>query len=82
MGKMFLILIDSHSKWMDVHTVPSATSHSTISVLRTIFASHGLPEILVSDNGQHLQVWNFEFSLGKMGYDILPQLLTIRQLMV
>ena len=51
MGKMFLVLIDAHSKWMDVHTVPSATSHSTISVLRTIFASHGLPEILESDNG-------------------------------
>ena len=51
MGKMFLILIDAHSKWMNVHTVPSATPHSTISVLRTIFASHGLPEILVSDNG-------------------------------
>ena len=31
--------------------VPFATSRSTISVLRTIFASHGLPEILVSDNG-------------------------------
>ena len=35
----------------DVHTVPSATFHSTISVLRTIFSLHGLPEILVSDNG-------------------------------
>ena len=51
MGTMFLILIDSHSKWIDVHIVPSATSHSTISVLRTIFASHGPPEILESDNG-------------------------------
>ena len=50
MGKMFLVLIDAYSKWKDMHTVPSATSHSTISVLRTIFASHGLPEIFVSDN--------------------------------
>ena len=51
MGKMFLILICAHSKWMDVYTVPAATPHSTISVLRTIFSSHGLPENLVSDNG-------------------------------
>ena len=50
MGNMFLVLIDAHSKWKDVHTVSSATSYSTISVLRTIFASHGLPEILVPDN--------------------------------
>ena len=51
MGKMFLVLIGANSKWMDVYTVPAATPHSTISVLRTIFALHGLPEILVSDNG-------------------------------
>ena len=51
MGKMFLILIDAHYEWMNVHTVPSATSHSTISILRTIFTSHGLPEILISNNG-------------------------------
>ena len=48
MGKMFLVLIDAHSKWTDVHRVPSANSHSTISILRTIFASL---EILVSENG-------------------------------
>ena len=62
MEKMFLVLIDAHSKWMDVHTVPSATSYSTFSVLRSIFASHGLPEILVSDNGTPFTVRNLEFS--------------------
>ena len=51
MGKLFLVLIDAHSKWMEVHTVPSASSHNTITVLRSIFAAQGLPEILVSDNG-------------------------------
>ena len=51
MGKMFLVLIDAHSKWMEVQHVCSATSSNTISALRTIFATFGLPEILVSDNG-------------------------------
>ena len=64
---MFLVLIDTHSKWMDMHTVPSATSHSTISVLRTIFASHGLPEILVSDNGTAFTSSEFGIFLRQNG---------------
>ena len=44
MGKMFLLIIDAHSKWMDIHCVNSATSSLTIEKLRTTFASHGLPD--------------------------------------
>lgn len=50
MGKMFFVLIDAHSKWMDVYPVNSATSATTIECLRTSFSNHGLPELLVSDN--------------------------------
>ena len=51
LGKMFFLLIDAHSKWLEVRTVPTANSHFTIQALRSIFATHGLPEVLVSDNG-------------------------------
>ena len=50
-GKMFLIVVDAHSKWMEVCVVNSATSRITVDKLRTMFATHGLPETLVSDNG-------------------------------
>ena len=51
MGHMFLVLVDAHSKWMEVKAVKAATSASTISQLRSIFATHGIPKLLVSDNG-------------------------------
>ena len=51
LNKMFLIVVDAHSKWMDVVIVNSATSTVTIEKLRAMFAVHGLPETLVSDNG-------------------------------
>ena len=51
MGKMFLILVDAHSKWLNIHIVNSATSSSTIKKMRSTFATHGLPEMLVTDNG-------------------------------
>ena len=51
LGKMFLIVVDAQSKWMDVVIVPSTASQCTITALHTIFATHGLPEIIVLDNG-------------------------------
>ncbi len=49
-GKMYLVIIDAYSKWMDVHVVDHATSAVTIKKLRQTFANQGLPEVLVSDN--------------------------------
>ena len=50
-GKMLLILVDAHSKWIDVHITNSATSAVTMEKMRNSFATLGLPEILVTDNG-------------------------------
>lgn len=47
----FLILIDAYSKWAEIKVMKSTTSNETIKELRTIFASFGIPEKLVSDNG-------------------------------
>lgn len=44
----FLVVIDSHSKWLEVFLMPSTTSHNTIEVLWGMFASYGLPEELVA----------------------------------
>ena len=79
MGKRFFVLIDANSKWMDVHTVPSSTSHSSISVLRTIFALHGLTEI--SDNRTAFTNLEFGIFLRKNGTRFTSAL-NIRQLMV
>ena len=43
--------MDAHSKWIEVKSVTNPTSAATIEHLRSIFATHGLPEMLVSDNG-------------------------------
>ncbi|KAK3717104.1 hypothetical protein QZH41_016138, partial [Actinostola sp. cb2023] len=51
MWKMSLLIIDAHSKWLDIHIVNSATTESTVEKLRMTFSTHGLPEMIVSDNG-------------------------------
>ena len=56
----FLVVIDSHSKWIDVKHMRTITANRTIDELRLIFAEHGLPEEIVSDNGP--QFTSDEFS--------------------
>eukprot|EP00731_Ephydatia_muelleri_P019570 Em0012g395a len=51
LGKIFLIVVDAYSKWLEVVPVVSTSSQQTIRELRHLFATHGLPEIVVSDNG-------------------------------
>ena len=50
-GKMILVLIDAHSKWIEAVCTPSATSSAVIEELRTLFAQFGIPETIVTDNG-------------------------------
>ena len=44
LGRMFLVLVDTFSKWLEVFNVPSASSLCTIEKLRVAFAAHGLPD--------------------------------------
>ena len=52
-GKIFLMVIDSYSKWIEAFPLNTNNygSKPTIECLRSMFATHGLPQILVSDNG-------------------------------
>ncbi|KAI2667094.1 hypothetical protein H4Q32_031059 [Labeo rohita] len=50
-GKVFLIVVDAHSKWLEVSLMSSMSSSAVINTLRLLFATHGLPDVIVSDNG-------------------------------
>ena len=50
LGHMFLILVDAHSKCMDIYTMSSITSEATVGNLKASFFTHGLPDVLVTDN--------------------------------
>ena len=48
---MFLVLVDTNTKWVDIHVVNSSSAEVTIEKMRATFATLGLPQILVTDNG-------------------------------
>ena len=44
-------MVDAYSKWIEVYPTSSTSATATIEKLRQAFATHGLPEMVVSDNG-------------------------------
>ena len=67
MGHMFLLIMDAHSKWLDIHLLPSISSANTIDTLRTVFATHGLPHKVVTDNGSSFTSEEFRAYMSSNG---------------
>ena len=59
-SKMWLLLIDSFSKWPEVVEMTDKNTSSTISKLKHIFGSHGLLEQIVSDNSLQFTAKEFK----------------------
>ena len=51
LGHMFLILVDAHSNCMDIYTMSSIMSEASVDNPKASFSTHGLPDVLVTDNG-------------------------------
>ncbi|XP_049268434.1 uncharacterized protein LOC125757180 [Rhipicephalus sanguineus] len=63
-NKWLLVLVDAHSKWVEVFVMNSTTTEKTVERLREVFASYGLPEEVVTDNGPQFTAKSFtEFLL-------------------
>jgi len=66
-GKEYLIVVDARSKWPEVIPMKSTTADSTITAMRNIFATHGLCETIVSDNGPQFTSHQFKTFLRSNG---------------
>lgn len=49
-GKVFLLVVDSHSKRLGVSLMESMSTSGMLKELRAVFARFGILEVLVSDN--------------------------------
>ena len=51
LGKMYLIIVDAHSKWIEVKIMNKINANETEAELRDVFSTFGLPDTIVTDNG-------------------------------
>ncbi|KAK9759024.1 hypothetical protein QE152_g222 [Popillia japonica] len=49
-GKSDLTMIDYYSKWLELVEIPGKQTCHVISVLKSVFAIHGIPDVIVADN--------------------------------
>ena len=49
-GKPYLLVVDYYSKFIETSLLPDKTAGTVITHMKSIFARHGIPEELVSDN--------------------------------
>ena len=66
-GKLFIVRVDAHSKGLEVAVVSSCSSQCSIKFLRNVFATHGIPEQLVSDNGSAFTSSEFKEFVDRNG---------------
>ena len=68
-GTDYVVIFDYSSRWLDFKKLNSTNSGDVITVLRECFATHGCPQVLVSDNGpqyasdefsQFAKSWGFQ----------------------
>ncbi|XP_058031613.1 uncharacterized protein K02A2.6-like [Ahaetulla prasina] len=71
-GQTFLVLVDAYSRWVELAQMKSTTAEATIRVLERIFATHGLPDIVVSDNGPQFTSASFQSFLARHGIRHAP----------
>ena len=54
------LVVDYYSRFIEITKLTSTTAASVISHLKSIFARHGIPEVVVSDNGPQYSSAAFE----------------------
>ena len=72
----FLLVIDYFSKYPELVGLPDKTAGAVISRLKAVFARHGIPRIVITDNmpfasqefQQFAQGWGFEQRFSSPGY--------------
>jgi transposase InsO family protein len=50
-GKSYLLIVDYYSRWIEFRHVTKTLASSIITAMKEIFATHGIPDVVISDNG-------------------------------
>ena len=66
-GEHILVLVDYYSRYYETNVLKTVTSQQTIKSLEAIYARHGLPEVLSSDNGPNFESEEFKSYLKESG---------------
>jgi len=67
-GHTYLVVVDYFSRYIEIIKLPSTTSSYVISTLDGLFATHGIPRVVVSDNGPQFASAQFRSFASRLGF--------------
>ena len=47
-GKVYIVIVDYFSRWVEYRKLTSLTSEHTIEELKEVFATHGIPDLILT----------------------------------
>lgn len=74
-GVDYLIVVDYFSRYPEVVKLTTVTSQSVIRALRSLFARHGIPEYVASDNGPQYSSQDFSDFAKTYGFSPMHRVL-------
>ena len=69
--KDYIVIVDYGSKWLEVKELKKTSSSEIIKALRDVFATHGAPKIVVSDNGPQYASVEFQRFAREWGFSLV-----------
>ena len=67
-GHQFLIIIDYYSRWLEIKPLKQTTSKAVIQKMKEVFSIHGIPDIMISDNGPQFASQEFADFSSQYGF--------------
>ncbi|MGH0124947.1 UNVERIFIED_CONTAM: hypothetical protein FKN15_020833 [Acipenser sinensis] len=64
----YLLVVDYYSRYVEIAKLTNATSPEVIQHLKSIFARHGIPEEVMSDNGPQYSAETFSLFAREYGF--------------
>ena len=64
----YLVRVDYYSRYIELSKLESTTSEAVIDHMKSIMARHGIPEIIISDNGPQFSSQDFSFFSVEYGF--------------
>ena len=58
-GEYYLVIVDHYSDYIEVERVPDLTTDSTLNVFKKVLSTHGIPMLLITDNGSNFMSQEF-----------------------
>ncbi len=67
-GRTYLITFDYYSRWVEIKCLTTQTAKCVIAASKELFVTHGIPDIVISDNGPCFSAVSFQEFAASYGF--------------